>query len=258
MDETKESSTPSNTTLNDRMLGVEKDILPFLKSFAITIAIYYIAFSPESAAIFLIEYFKVTPTLCLFFLQIALPILLATTISRTITIQWQTLPGRMVTLFLALLLSSPFWVLHFFFKFYKNESLHSKYRELLSSYLKKIEKKAERSKKKDSSRKFLRFNVVLVVVLSLFFGLAAGFDNPLGHLWNKKYNKPLLLTANLHFYCQITGMYNEDECNKWKAERDKYIQNDLSKDKVYWENVFNSIFPLPKKPQAVKPQSSTK
>ena len=79
--------------------------------------------------------------------------------------------------------------------------------------------------KHKKERQILLSNKILAVMLALGLIVAQFFNNPVGRIWNPHYNHKLELAANLHYYCQLTGTYNKEECDKWKAKKLEYDAN---------------------------------
>jgi hypothetical protein len=109
--------------------------------------------------------------------------------------------------------------------------------ERLENWLKRRKEKRE----KEEKPKILFPNIVIASAVFVFLSWGEGsgsWFNP-GSSWNPYYNKNLVLTANLHYYCQTTGRYNEDICKKWKAERASDEQDRHEKAALLVDLTFN-------------------
>lgn len=218
----------SEKTLGERLINVQPHGFLFLKEALIPLITFYIVLSPQTAAVFLIEYFKLDPTIALIILQLAIPVLVGIVIARSITIWWIGMFRYLFTFFLLVLTCLPLlpicllaWLLALFkfpFLLIKIKKSAESTTERLNSMLIRLK---QRHKKE---RKFLLMNQVIVVILVGSLLYAASFET-IGRLWNPKFNKKLLIISNLHYYCQVTGSYNEDMCKKWKGERVNYEQS---------------------------------
>jgi hypothetical protein len=205
--------------LDEQLLDIEKHGFKALRKALIVVLLFYISFSPQTAAVFLIDYFKLDPSITLEIIQIALPLLLGITLARTVSLLWYAvflyavayiIAGLVLAILLPLLwMSKEFSV-----------NLRTRLDNKLTKFLDKVSEK-QRSKPKPKSE-ILLLNKVVTAILVVGLFIAMNFNTPVGRLWNGNYNKELNLVAHLHYYCQLTGNYNEDQCKKWKEERLKY------------------------------------
>jgi len=165
-----------------------------------------------AAAVFIIEYFKFDPNVTLLILQFSLPVLVGISVARLISIMWHGVFQYVVVVALAILLAPILLALRFF-----RYSLLEKLFGLFEGY----ERRQKAKIKKE--RKFFISNVVIAcsLIFALYFGQS--YENFIGKAWNPKFNKDLLHISNLHYYCQVTGSYNQLECSDWLKKRDDYI-----------------------------------
>lgn len=76
----------NDRTWNDILLRVDVDGYKIIKNLIISIAILYIAISPQSAAVFIEEYFKLDPPITFLILMFALPLLVGISATRSMII----------------------------------------------------------------------------------------------------------------------------------------------------------------------------
>ena len=202
--------------LGDQLLNVEHHGFDFLKTMLLPGIILYFSLSPQTAAVFIIEYFKVDPTIALLVIQVACPILIGIAIARMLFIYWFTIFGYIFALLIAGLILGIIIPIYFILRRTHVKWAERYYKSLLTTSEKLSEKLRVKDKKE---RQILLSNKILAVILALGLLVAQFFDNPVGHRWNPDYNHKLELVANLHYYCQLTGTYNKEECDKWKARK---------------------------------------
>jgi len=205
------NETKSETTLSEHLLNIETHGFSIIKALAIPSIILYFGLHPQSAAIFLIEYFKLDPTVAILTIQIAFPVLFGIAFARMLSIYWLMIL-RYVLAYTVVAILLPFiWILR-----YVRSQLVDRFLEWIDTV------SIKHHSKEKKQRNLLISNQILAVFLMLVLFIAQFFNNSVGHLWNPKFNRELLIITNLHYYCQMTGNYNNDECNKWKMERSKY------------------------------------
>jgi hypothetical protein len=107
-----------------------------------------------------------------------------------------------------------------------------RYRSALSGLAEQLSIKAEkkfntaeeRAQKNSEKTYIYRGHLALFILVFIGLFLAQFHENFFGKIWNPKFNKKYEIITNLHYYCQITGSYNVDQCEKWKNEYKKYRQ----------------------------------
>jgi hypothetical protein len=200
-------------TLGENLLDIENHGLSLLKTILLPIIVFYISLSPHTAAVFLIEYFKIDPSIALIVLQFSFPVLIGIVIARTLSTMWYTV----FVYVLALAVIVPLLPVLWFLRIFKYSCF-----ERFFQWLDALGEKYKNRKKKE--RKFLLSNQILAITLIVGLYFAQFYDNFIGKTWNPTYNKKLMIIANLHYYCQVTGSYNDEQCQKWKAEMKSYNQ----------------------------------
>ncbi len=203
--------------LQEKLLDVEKHGLKELKKLLIPLIVMTIALNPHSATVFMMEYFKVDPSLSFLIMQYALPVLIGISMARVISLLW-IFPIRQFVGYSIFLIWLPvLWVL----------------RKTKSQYFNKLCNWTDNSKKKEDlryiqtketglERELFFINRSFTILFTSVLYLAQFFNNPIGQLWNPIYNKKLMIITNVHYYCQLTGNYNEDQCKKWKVDMAEY------------------------------------
>ena len=197
--------------LSDSLLDIEGHGFKLIKQTVFPTIILYIALYPQSAAVFIIEYFKFDPQLTLITLKFSLPILVGLSAARIVCIFWY-LGLQYITILALIVILSPVVILIRILK----RTILLKILDWLEDY--QINKKIKPKKE----RKYLLSNIIISSAFIIALYSSMYFENPVSKLWNTKYNKKLEIIANLHYYCQITGSYNDQECLKWKKNRKEF------------------------------------
>jgi hypothetical protein len=91
----------SGKQLHDRLEAYEKEGIRLLKRLALILFVTTILLNPQSATIFMMEYFKVDPALALSLIEFCFPLITAIVVARSVCVFW-IFGGRY--LFTALLL----------------------------------------------------------------------------------------------------------------------------------------------------------
>ena len=201
-------------TMADKMIDTKKHGLTEISRYALTLAIFHYASHPEDAVVLITEYLKLPPTVVLNILMVGLPFLLSIIFARAMTFLWYFGIAPFLLLLGALLLiviTSPFFVIGIIVK---RDWLYTPGQSLLN-YVTWIERFAD-SDRKYESRKFYLPNVCFFGLFLMLFFCAYLWDNPISRKWLPSKNFELNAAANLHYYCQVTGTYNETKCMNWK------------------------------------------
>lgn len=201
----------SGNKLLEKLLDVKKYGLYKLKKILIPIIILYISINPHVATIFLIEYFKIDPEMALVIIQYSFPLLIGIIMARVISILW-VFPFRYILVIIVIIIFMPAILI---LKYYKMSYLNK-----FNNWIKQLDDKFNNKRNKETclERELLIINrfSALIFVFGLFF--AQFYDNAIGELWNPSYNKKLSIMTNVHYYCQVTGSYNVEQCRTWKLK----------------------------------------
>lgn len=207
----------SGKVLHSRLELYEKDSFRLLKRLTFMICATTVLLNPTSATIFLMEYFKIDPMLALTIIMYSFPLITATIIARTCCTLW-IIGGRYLVVMVFIIPLLPF--------IYIGKLRNLTFMKKLEAWINKKDKEANerhlKTKETGVEReiKIIHYSIFIIATLSL--GVSMFFDNPIANLWNPAFNKALFATTNAHYYCQITGNYNEEQCKEWKAELAKY------------------------------------
>jgi predicted Co/Zn/Cd cation transporter (cation efflux family) len=222
-----------NISLDDRLLSIERHGWKVAKTMSISILVFYIALKPETASIFLIEYLKIDPISTLTILLFALPLLLSLLIARLSALAFIiSFRFFFVGLYYIIVYALPIAIILVVNAIIRKSKspIFVRLQKALSIYLErwsvKVEKKLSGAEKRaeNNSEKgsIYRSHLVLFILIFTALFFAQFHNNFIGKNWNPKYNKKYKIITNLHYYCQITGSYNSDQCKEWKNEYKKY------------------------------------
>ena len=207
-----------NKTLDDVLIDVNRDLWPILVDMIVSSTVLYFAIKPESFIVTAMGIFSLPPQVLMIFYSIAMPLVISAMLSRYILILWEAVLPYPIA-FIGAILILPFVLLDKYILKYN----------LLEKILEYIDGKKEKRRTSQKSRKFLLSNIIIFVSLSsLLFSFYLG-DNVLSNHWRPYRNPYTVLISYSHYYCQITGKYNESECKFWKNKLIEYrIKNLLS------------------------------
>lgn len=209
--------TVSGKQLFDQLEAYEKHGIRLLQRLVLILFVTTILLNPQSATIFMMEYFKIDPSLALNLIESCFPLITAIVIARVVCVLW-VFGGRYVFTALVMIFLLP--------AIYIGKLLRLKYVNKILEWLKYKDRETKARYLKSSEtgieREIKYINIAVAILITLSLEVALPFNNPIGQLWNPKLNKKLFITTNAHYYCQITGTYNDDQCKKWKAELTDY------------------------------------
>lgn len=208
--------TVSKKQLVEKLLDVESHGLTELKRIIIPLIILHVSLNPQTATIFIIEYFKVDPTMALQIVQYSLPLLVGISIARIIGLLW-IFPLRYVFPYVVIAILSPFYWLLRFGRSEHDNKFNNRLNNWINCYEEKVKLRNIQKQETGLEREifFVTRGSAIIIIFALYF--AHLFDNPIGKLWNPDFNKKLMIITNVHYYCQMTGNYNVDQCKEWKV-----------------------------------------
>lgn len=196
--------------LNDVLIDLRRDLWPSLAHLIIVFAIMYFAVQPESFVVTAMGIFHLPPQVIMKFYSFAMPLVIAAMLSRFILILWKTILPYPIAIIL-IIFASPFFILDRYI-------LKKNWFERLFKILEKINTKNKSLK----DRKFLLSNIVLFAAMSILLFACYLGNNPISKKWLPTKNAYLVIISYNHYYCQITGNYNEAECKYWKKKLSEY------------------------------------
>lgn len=200
-------------TLSDITIDISKDIWPILASAITSLAVLYFALRPETFIITAMGIFHLHPEVLLTIFYLAIPFIVAATLARVSLLIWRFIlawPAAIISAFFIY----PLLLLD-------KHIIKKGWSDRTHAYL----KKAKSKRKPEKSPKFLRSNVIMFVLFSVLFFSCYFWSNPISNRWLPYRNTNLVLIAYSHYNCQITGNYNESECEYWKNELLEYRKN---------------------------------
>ncbi len=206
-----------NKKLDDVLIDISRDLWPSLAHLIIISAVIYFAIKPETFIITAMGIFNLPPQVLMNFYFIAMPLVMSAMLSRFLLILWKVaLPYPIVIILL--ILAFPFFLLdRYIFK--KN------WFEKIFSY---IDQKNAKNKSQ-KSRKFLFSNIILFCSFSILFFACYLGNNSVSNRWLPSRNPYMVIISYSHYYCHITGNYNESECKFWKNKLIEYrTKNSIS------------------------------
>jgi len=184
---------------------------------------------PDFIAIALIDYLKISPTILLNFLSFFVPILISMLIARIgLAFYWVIVP--LIIAYVLLSISLPIFVtgivlmiileipLRLFFRKTIVGIIGRFFSKFLSCFelLGKIEIKLKKTVGARTINRLL-FGLTLGTLFLLYLT-----DNHFSNNFLPSKNKDLEIRLNLHYFCQLTGTYNKDECAYWLNEKSKF------------------------------------
>lgn len=199
-----------NKKLDEVLIDIERDLWPFLAYLIIFSAVVYFAIKPETFVITAMGIFNLPPQVLMNFYSIAMPLVVAATLSRCFIVLWKAILPYPIAIIL-FIVSFPFLLLEIYFP-------RMNWSERMELYLDKRRKK----KKLQKSRKFLLSNIILFCSFSILFYACYLGENFVSSHWLPSRNQYMVIISYCHYYCQITGNYNETECKYWKKKLIEY------------------------------------
>ena len=203
--------------LDDVLIDVSRDLWPSLAYLIIISSIIYFAIRPETFIITAMGIFNLPPQVLMGFYSIAMPLVISAMLARLILILWKAVLPYPIAIILILIIF-PFFLLD---RYILKKNWFEKLFETLE--------KKSKSNKPGKSRKFLFSNIILFCSFSILLFACYLGDNPISKSWLPAKNPYLVIISYSHYYCQITGNYNESECKFWKKKLTEYkIKNSIS------------------------------
>ncbi len=215
----------TNTRIGDKILDIEKHALPFLRQVLAPGLVFYLSANPHTAAVLLIEYFKIDPPSALLAIQLGFPALIGVSIARVISIWWFAVFQYIFAGFLLAFLILPLLLLRLLapLSFYT-----------LSGRASLIYRRFR--KRQALKRKFFLHNQIIAAMAIALLYWAEFVGMPYAANWNPKYNRELVVVAHLHYYCQVTGGYNQDICEQWKHQLARLRRVGVIRE-IFYQNV---------------------
>jgi len=214
-----------NKKLDDVLIDISRDLWPSLAYLIIISAVLYFAIKPETFVITAMGVFNLPPQVLMNFYSIAMPLVVAAMLARFFIILWKAVLPYPIAI-LVLIVVFPFLILDRYI-------LRKNWSEKIYLYL---DKKSSKNKSQ-KSRKFLLSNIILFCSFSILFYACYLGTNSISSLWLPSRNPYMVIISYSHYYCEITGNYNEAECKYWKNKLIEYrIKNSLSTPIDYPEN----------------------
>jgi hypothetical protein len=190
-------------TYHDLTIDFQRDIFPVLFLVGVGVVILHFAGKPEGAIILLIELFKLPPDTALLLFSMCMPVAMAVLLARmfAIIVNFVFIPlfalATIIILLLILLVSSEI-----------------KWRNVIIEGFDRLGKFFQNRIIEKNSGKKIKSNVyALVFCLFFFFGAYFG-DNFISRKWQYTRNRELTRAAKLHYYCQLTGAWNQKSCSE--------------------------------------------
>jgi hypothetical protein len=206
-------------SMADMMLNPSKHGLRIVFEFGLLFSVVHFAAHPEGAAILLIEYLKLPPELTISIVSAGVPLLVAMTVARMLTGLWFIAISPLILIvgsIFILILTSPLWLASKF-GFERFEKVTTKALGKFADVLMAVVKKGGNTIGGPVHGIYLTNAFIFFGLLATFYVFIAG-DNSLSKHWGSK-NPRLIMTSNLHYYCQVTGSYNKAECDEWLKKR---------------------------------------
>lgn len=214
-----------NKKLDDVLIDISRDLWPSLAHLIIISAVLYFAIKPETFIITAMGIFHLPPQVLMNFYSIAMPLVVAAMLSRFLIILWKAVLPYPIAIIL-LIVVFPFLLLDRYI-------LRKNWSDKIYSYLDQKHSKGKSQK----NRKFLLSNIILFCSFSILFFACYLGTNSVSSLWLPSRNPYMVIISYSHYYCQITGNYNEAECKYWKTKLIEYrIKNSISTPIDYPEN----------------------
>lgn len=235
-------------SLDERILDVQKHAIPFVLGMILPMIVVYFAFVPQNAAIILVDYFKLEPGAVFLIYQNAMPVLLAIALARMLTIITN---GAIWILKVMLLI--PVSVILLSLKCYA--FINKQKAESVSCVIVDFLWGNPMKGRADDGKSLLKSNIVLALIFFVIIFISRLIPGiPFYYLWEPSRNNRLKIDTNLHYYCQITGGYNETSCLDWKAKRDEEQKHLIRKE--FWNNYLRNLWTQNSKPISPNLQSS--